>query len=172
MPNRMTVIESERLLMRPFTENDVEAFFVLLSHPEVVRFTGEPPVGSVDEALEKLRIAPLGDYEKHGFGRHAVVLKETGELVGFTGFKYLPERDGEVDIGYRFVPSCWGRGIATESCLAVLPWAFESLELDRVIGLVEDGNPASSRVLEKCGFEAKGTTMYFGEEVLLFERGP
>ncbi|MBN4049462.1 GNAT family N-acetyltransferase [bacterium AH-315-N03] len=168
----MTVIESERLVMRPFTPADAEEFFVLNSNPEVVRYTGQAAFASVDEAREALRAAPLHDYETHGFGRHACILKTTGQLVGFTGFKCLPERDGDVDLGYRFLPECWGKGVATESCLAVLPWAFESLGLDRVIGMVEMGNPASSRVLEKCGFASAGTTIYFDEEVLLFERGP
>lgn len=165
--SRMTVLNTPRVDLRPFTPDDAPAFFRLNRNPEVVRHTGQPPLRTLAEAEHALRSAPLHDYVHHGYGRHACVLRRTGEVIGFTGLKYLPERN-ETDLGYRFLPEHWGQGLATESCLAVLPWAFETLRLEELIGMHEHANPASGRVLEKCGFTCSGVTEYEGHEVTLW----
>jgi RimJ/RimL family protein N-acetyltransferase len=83
--------------------------------------------------------------------------------VGFNGLKYLEDLR-EVDLGYRFRVDYWGRGIATESSTAVLQYGFETLGLDRIIGLVLPANTGSIRVLEKVGMHLDGTIEYFGEK--------
>ena len=150
-------IETARLLLRRFTLDDASAYHPLVSLPEVLRYTGEAPQQSLDDVREVLRTRPLRDYAVHGFGRMACIEKETGRLVGFSGLKYLEDL-GEVDIGYRFLPETWGKGYATESCLAVLAHT-DRAKLQKVIGLVEPENQASVRVLTKVGlrFERKIT---------------
>lgn len=143
-------IETGRLVLRPFTLDDAEAWLPLISLPEIIRYTGDTPAGSVDEARELLRTRPLRDYEQYGFGRLAVVEKASGRLVGFCGFKYVVEL-GEVDIGYRFLPDCWGKGYATESAGALMRDGRRELKIRRVVGTVHPDNPASGRVLEKLG---------------------
>jgi ribosomal-protein-alanine N-acetyltransferase len=142
-------MQTEHLQIRPFTLDDAEAYWPLVSLPEVLRYTGEQPQTSVDEVAETLRSRPLRDYAVYGFGRMACVEKASGRLVGFSGLKYLEDL-GEVDIGYRFLPDCWGKGYATESALALMSTAGEH-GISRVIGLVEPENGASARVLEKLG---------------------
>jgi len=142
-------METERLILRPFTLDDAEAWLPLISLPEIVRYTGDTPATSVAQARERLRTRPLRDYEVHGYGRMAVIEKAGGRLVGFSGLKYVAEL-GEADIGYRFLPECWGKGYATESALPLLGQA-RALGLQRVVGTVHPDNPASSRVLEKLG---------------------
>jgi RimJ/RimL family protein N-acetyltransferase len=147
------IVETERLLLRHFDENDAAAFLVLGSDPAIIRYTGDPSGGlkSIEHALEVLRARTLADYEKYGFGRWACVYKASGEVIGFAGLKYR-ENLREVDLGYRFLPAYWGQGLATEAGRAVLDYGFAHLAMKRVIGLVEPENIASVRVLEKLGF--------------------
>jgi [ribosomal protein S5]-alanine N-acetyltransferase len=103
----MIPLETERLLLREFTDADVEAFFELGHNPLITRYTADPGFTSLDGALASLRERPLADYQKHGYGRWAVVLKSSGQVIGFAGLKYLEDLQA-VDIGYRFLPEHWG----------------------------------------------------------------
>jgi RimJ/RimL family protein N-acetyltransferase len=143
-------METTNLILRPFTLDDAEAWLPLISLPEIIRYTGDTPTSSVEEAREILRSRPLRDYAVHGFGRMAVIEKASGRLVGFSGLKYVAELD-EVDIGYRFLPDCWGKGYATESARAVMEQDAREHGARRIVGTVHPDNPASGRVLEKLG---------------------
>lgn len=150
---------TERLRIRPFTARDAPEFLALVSLPEVLRHTGERAVKSVEEAENLLKIRQLRDYATYGYGRMACIEKSTGRLIGFSGLKYLEDLD-ETDIGYRFLPECWGH--ATESAEAVLKVQAARLGLKRIIGLVEPGNTASVRVLQKLGLSFEGHTAIEG----------
>lgn len=157
------ILETGRLILREFGEADVEAFYLLGSHPAIIKYTGDPGGGmtSIEHALEILRSHPMADYEKHGFGRWACVHKEKGEVIGFAGLKYLEELD-EVDIGYRLLPEYWGAGIATEAAQAVLEFGFRKLQMEEIIGLAVPENVASIRILEKLGMNFVGMVDYLG----------
>src|SRR5437868_12292926 len=127
-----TILETERLVLREFDEDDAAAFYVLGSDPAITRYTGDGGLTSVEQALEVLRAHPLADYQKHGFGRWACVHKASGGVIGFAGLKYLEELE-EVDIGYRFLPAYWGLGLATEAARAVLNHGFTRLGLGRIV---------------------------------------
>jgi RimJ/RimL family protein N-acetyltransferase len=88
-------------------------------------------------------------------------------VIGFCGLKYLEDLNA-VDVGYRFLPEYWGRGLATEACLASVTFGFEVLKLDRIIGLVLPDNVASIRVLEKVGMRSAGEVTYDGHRVLRY----
>lgn len=157
--------ETVRLRHRAFTVDDVEAFFALNGNPEVMRWTGEPPLTSLEAAREAIVSYP--DFDTRGYGRWACVLKETGAVIGFCGLKYLPDLDA-VDVGYRFLPRFWGRGLATEACTASLNFGFNTLKLPEIIGLVLPDNVASIRVLEKAGMKSDGEILYDGIPVLRY----
>lgn len=144
------VIETRRLLLRRFTVDDAEAYWPLVSDPDVLRYVGEPAITSLDAVRELLENRPLRDYRLYGYGRMACIDRDSGRLIGFSGLKYLDDMD-ETDIGYRFLPEAWGKGYATESAAAVLAVQSAQLGLRRVIGLVEPDNLASARVLKKLG---------------------
>ena len=143
-------LQTERLYLRPLTLADAADYWPLVRDPEVLRHVGEAPCASLDAVRELLRDKPLADYAKHGYGRLAVTTREDGRFVGWCGLKYLPEL-GEVDIGYRFLRDCWGRGYASEAGAAVLRQGFGQLGLRRIVGLVVPDNLASARVLQKLG---------------------
>lgn len=155
------ILETERLLLREFVEEDAEWFYRLNSNPEVLRFVPDKTLQSVEQARQILIDHPITDYQKHGFGRGACILKSTGEQIGFAGLKYLPEL-GEVDVAYRLMPSHWGNGLATEVALASVHHGFANIGLKQIIGLAMPANTASIRVLEKAGLR-------YSEKALLWE---
>ena len=159
-----TMIETERLVLREYGEEDAESFFRLNSDQAVMRFTGDDLLMSVAQAREILREHPLADYRTHGFGRWACVLRESEEVIGFAGLKFLAET-GEVDLGYRLLAAQWGRGLATEACRAVVRYGFEILKMPEITALVQPDNVASIRVLEKCGLTRTGMVYYRGRNV-------
>jgi len=150
-------LETERLLLRWFTLDDVDVFYELGTNPQVIRYLGNQPLASLDVAREALAAAPLKDYATYGYGRFACVWKQTGRVVGFCGPKFLPDTR-DVDLGYRFLPNFWGMGLATESALAVIDYARRQLGVLRLVGWVHSDNVASARVLTKLGFSFERRT--------------
>ncbi len=157
--------ETERLSLREFRVEDAEAFFQLRSDPQVIRFTGDEPLQSLNQARKAIEDYP--DFETVGFGRWACVLKETQETIGFCGLKYLSDLQ-EVDLGYRLLPRYWCRGLATEASRACVEFGFEVLKLDEIIALVLRQNKPSIRVLEKVGMRYSNMVRHHGHEAMRF----
>lgn len=149
------ILETPRLFLREFREEDASFFFELNEDPEVIRYTGDPPFASLEEARQFL--LDYDQYRKYGYGRWAVLLRPESdggspEWIGWCGLKYISELD-ETDIGFRLFRRYWGRGYATEAALACLDYGFRELGLRRIVGRVMKENVASVRVLEKIGME-------------------
>lgn len=149
------ICETERLILREQTEDDATAVLRLGSDPLVMRYLLDPPPASLEEARTLLRTHPLTDYQKYGYGRWAIVLKSTGENIGFAGLKFLPDLQ-EVDIGYRLLSEYWGKGLATEASRPAIAYGFDVLGLKRIIGMVNPENVASVNVLRKLGLSYVG----------------
>ena len=143
-----TELETERLRLRLFTHDDVQVMFELGSDPEIIKYAEPEPVKDLQEAQQRLEEGPLYDYEKYGYGRFAVELKETGEVIGFCGIKYLPEIDLP-EVGYRYLTEYWGRGIGTEAAQACVEFARDDLNIRKLVALIMPGNTGSMRVAEK-----------------------
>lgn len=143
-------MHTENLYLRHFTLDDAEEYWPLVSLPEVLRYTGEQPQATLDDVRQILLNRPMRDYLIHGFGRMACIEKSTGRLVGFSGLKYLDDFQ-EVDIGYRFLPDCWGKGYATESARMLMRYGEREYGISRIVGLVQPENFASIKVLKKLG---------------------
>lgn len=156
-------IESERLIIRSFQLGDEVAIYKLNSNPIVQKYTGDRMIHSVEQAKELLTNIVFNDYNLHGYGRLAVIYKPDNKLIGFTGFKYLPELS-ETDLGYRFLPEYWGKGIATESSIMSLNYGFQELGLEKIYAFAEPENKASGAVLKKIGFTQTQLASYPGEE--------
>jgi RimJ/RimL family protein N-acetyltransferase len=159
------VIETGRLYLAEFKVSDARHMYRLNLDPEVLKYTGDPPFASVAEARDFLD--RYDAYEKHGFGRWSVWLKEESAYIGWCGLKRNEE--GLVDIGFRFFRDRWNQGFATESARACLEYGFGQLQLDRIVGRADLANKASIRVLEKIGmrfwkedsFEGIGEGVYY-----------
>lgn len=145
------ITETERLIIREFNLNDAAAVLHFNAPEEVNRYTGDAGMCEcLQDAEAIIRDIWLVEYDKFGFGRWAVVLKETGKVIGFCGFKN-ETRIEAVDIGYRFHPEHWGKGYATESNRACVDYARREMKLDRVVGDAVAENQASINVLLKLG---------------------
>jgi [ribosomal protein S5]-alanine N-acetyltransferase len=152
-------IETERLVLREFQRADLEALARILSDPAVMKFslTG---VSSVDQVREKIE-SFLACYQVFGFGKWAVVLRESSELLGYCGIA-VEQIDGndEKELGYRLDSKYWGRGLATEAASAAIKCGFERFNLPYILGIVECENIASVRVLEKVGMRHQKITIF------------
>jgi ribosomal-protein-alanine N-acetyltransferase len=165
------ILETDRLLLRRYVEEDAEAFFELNSDPRVLRFVPDKQLLDVEQARQILIDHPIADYRKHGFGRGACILKSTGQQIGFAGLKCLEELD-EVDVAYRLLPDYWGRGLATEVALASVRYGIATLGLKRIIGLAMPENIASIRVLEKAGLHYTKEVSFLGHRFSKYAISP
>jgi len=152
------ILETNRLLLRTFTLADAPFIYELNLDPEVTRYTGDP-IKDLHHAEQVLEQVILPQYALYNHGRWAVHVKPRLEFIGWCGLKKRPERN-EIDLGYRFLKSSWGKGYATEAAFACLKYGFEKLNLQRIVGRAMPQNVASIRVLEKCNMQ------YIGEEVV------
>ena len=148
----MTVLETERLLLRQFSTEDAEFILELLNEPSFIRNIGDRGVRTIEGANSYILNGPVASYAKNGFGLFLVKLKETNESIGMCG---LIQRDAleDVDIGYAFLPRFWSKGYAVESALAVKEYARNVIGLNHIVAITDPENEGSIRVLEKIGFQ-------------------
>lgn len=166
------VLQTPRLILRAFTLDDVDAMYQLMTVPEVIRYVGNKPAQSKQDVLDYLHQHPLRDYQVYGYGRFACVCRETGQLIGFSGIKFLEELS-ETELGYRFLPQFWRKGLATEAGQAVIEFA-QGLGLKRLVAVIHPQNQGSQQVATKLGFRLEGKTelsLIGHEDLLLFSRG-
>lgn len=146
-------LETERLLLRRFTEADVDSLFALDSDPDVMRFlnggTPTPRAFIRDDFLPRL----LGYYERlAGFGFWAAIEKSGGDFLGWFSFRPMEgSRPGDIELGYRLRKSAWGKGFATEGSRALIRKGFAERGVQRVFATTYEDNLASRRVMEKAG---------------------
>ena len=146
------IIETERTILRKFNEDDYQSVFEFGSNIKVHKYTGDDLLKSLDQAKKIIKDIWFSDYKIYGYGRWAVIYKPENKIIGFAGLKYLPELD-QTDIGFRFLPQYWGKGIATEVSKEIIKYGFEKLGLEKIIGIAFPENIGSCRVLEKTGLE-------------------
>lgn len=159
-------IETERLVIRPFTPSDVEEAFGWLGDPDVMSFT---PAGT-DKSLEitQNRIASyMKHHAIHGFSKWMMVDRITGEAVGDAGLLVL-ESSRNIDLGFRIASKHWGKGLATEAASAWIRTAISNLHLNQITAIAHPENHASHKVLNKVGFQVQSSGQMFGMEVINF----
>ncbi len=156
MPLETPTLHTERLLLRPFTDADAEDLFALQSDAHVLRYWDSPPwrdrseIGRFMEGCRRMA--------REGSGARVVIERRADE--GFLGWCTLTGWNPgfrSASLGYCLTEAAWGHGYATEAARAVLGWAFERLDLNRVQSEADTRNVASARVLEKLGFVHEGT---------------
>lgn len=146
----MLVLETERLLLRPFTTDDAPFVLTLLNEPSFLRFIGDKKVRNLDDARQYLLNGPIASYNAHGFGLLLVELKDSKTPVGMCGLLKREELP-DPDIGFAFIPDYWGKGFAFEAATAVMNDARETLKLKRILAIVDPVNDASIKLLERLG---------------------
>lgn len=171
---------TDRLYLRPYDPSDLDLDIEMATDPEVMEFFGGA-VSREDAAAEAVNFT-----RRCGGGCIGVwtaIDRQTGERLGELFLTPLPidaedtewelvEGDelpeGEIELGFLFRRSVWGRGLATEACRRLLRFAFEETPLSEIAGIIEEGNAASEKVLLKCGFLREGLRRAYAEECHAF----
>lgn len=149
-------LHTSRLLLRAFTEADTDAIFALQSNARVLRYWDTPPWKTRTQA-ERF-IAMCGQIEQEGTGaRLAIERVADGVFIGWCSLGQWNPDYRSAKLGYCLDAAAWGHGFATEAAHAVLQWAFDTLDLNRVQSEADTRNSASGRVLEKLGFVHEDT---------------
>jgi len=160
------LIETDRLLLRPLTADDLPALIRFRADEEVSRYIG----GAAMQAPEMVE-RRLGFYlecqERYGYGMSAIISKATGEMIGWGGLQPL-EDSGETEVGYGFAKEFWGQGYATEAAAACLRYGFEQAGLKRIVAVAVPENTASRHVMEKLGMRFERIAHYYKTDCALY----
>lgn len=141
-------LETERLLLRPFADSDVEAVFAMRSDGEIMRFIRAPQTRRSETKSWINLISSRWGSEKIGFC--AVIEKSTNRFAGWCGLWRLSET-GETEVGYALLREFWGKGYAVEAARAFLHYGFDELNLEKIVAVADPENRASRRVMENLG---------------------
>jgi RimJ/RimL family protein N-acetyltransferase len=161
------VIETERLVLRPWSGSDWEPYAAMCADAEVMRYLGTGVTLSRDDTWRAIA-GMIGHWALRGYGMWALESKAGGELVGRAGFIDPPGWPG-FELGWTLARPHWGQGYATEAARAALRCAFDTLGRDRVIHLIRPGNEPSIRVAERIGAKAAGEVELLGSVALVYE---
>jgi ribosomal-protein-alanine N-acetyltransferase len=166
------IIETDRLLLREILPTDEMALFLLDRNPNVHRYLGNKPISTVQESkkhIDHIR----NQYIQNGIGRFAVVLKETDEVIGWSGIKFITEPENNhvdfYEIGYRFIEEYWGKGYAYESAKAWVDYGFDQMKIKKIYASANKENLGSIKILKKIGmipiseFDWNGIPCYWFE---------
>ncbi len=158
------MLETERLILRPLVEDDVEEIFALRSDEEIMRFIRGPQ--KRDESLGWIRlVSERWQDDKLGFC--AVIEKATSKFIGWCGIWQLSETN-ELEIGYAIERTRWGKGFATESAAKILVYGFEELAADKLVAVARPENTASRRVMEKLGMKFVKTGKFYNQMLVQY----
>lgn len=149
-------IETPRLIIRELLPEDDAAMYEMDSDPEVHKYLGNKPVTDMEE-VRKVIAFVRQQYVDNGIGRWAVTLKDTGEFIGWTGYKLMTEavnnHVGHYDFGYRHTRKYWRKGYAYEAAKASLDYGIDVLGFKDIYAMTDVNNEGSRHILEKLGFE-------------------
>jgi len=159
-------LQTPRLILRSFREEDVAAMAQLFAKPDFMRFS----LGVFTERKQTVAfIEKVIGWDHAGMpSQFAVVPKAEDAVIGYCGFYHHPELPGQVEIGYRLHPDYWNRGLITEAARAVRDHAFADLKLPRVISLIHAENIPSRRVAEKNGMKVEKEITFRGFPTLVY----
>jgi RimJ/RimL family protein N-acetyltransferase len=157
------VLKTPRLVIRQFTEDDVDNLFNLNSDPEVMRYLGRPAPREV--LREEIIPFHLGVYQRFDrLGTWAAESASSGEFLGWFHFRAEDGDITNIHLGYRLCRSSWNHGYATEGSQALISMGFTDLGVRRVFARTMTANAASRRVMEKCGLALLHTVPYQGPD--------
>lgn len=152
--NNAPTLETGRLVLRPLAETDVDELYRISNEPLVRRYLwDDEPVPRTK--IEEVVTQSMRMFSEEGLGLFSINLRGGEELVGFCGFLRLEGME-EIELGHELAPELWGRGLATEAVRACLRYAFEEVDMRRVIAGADAPNAASLRVIEKLGMKPTG----------------
>lgn len=160
------MLETERLLIRPFSESDLDRLIEMRTAPEVYQYLGGTKMQNPESLARRLQFY-IECYEKFGFAMSAMIWKETGEMIGWSGIQPLDGTD-EIEVGYGMIKEFWGRGIGFEAAKAWVTYGFEIAGLERIVAVAYPENKASWRIMEKLGMRYEKTETHYGSKCVFY----
>ncbi|MCF6131980.1 GNAT family N-acetyltransferase [Flavobacterium wongokense] len=152
------ILETERLIMRPFKFSDADALFAMDSNPKVHEFLGNNPLTEIEQVHDYIK-SIQNQYTQNGIGRFITEIKETKEVIGWIGLKFITEEENShinfYDIGYRLRKEFWGKGYASEGAKAWLVYAFNEMKITTIYASAHIDNIGSNTILKKIGLQQK-----------------
>lgn len=149
-------LETKRLILREILPTDIDGLYELDSDPEVHKYLGNNPVKDKNQIVDIINFIRQ-QYKDNGIGRWAIIDKKTNNFIGWTGLKLVTEltnnHQNYYELGYRLIKRYWGQGIATETALASLEFAFDKLKTDEVYAIADCKNDGSNKILQKVGLQ-------------------
>ena len=169
----MATLETPRLVLRRWREADIEPLAAINGDAEVMRWIGTGTVRNLEQTRASVA-AWEHEWDAAGMGLFAIEIRATGELAGLTGLAvphFLPEIMPAVEIAWRLARPFWGRGFATEAARAALEFGLLDRDLAKIVAIVQIGNGASERVMQKIGmqFERETADPASGRPVRVYE---
>lgn len=149
-------LETERLVIRRLTKEDVPAIFHYASDPEITKYVLFPTHQSLEDTWTFLG-PTLEKYEKKEVAPWGLALKESNQLIGTCDFVWWDTTHHKAEIGYILSKEYWNKGIMSEAVKRLIQFGFEVMELNRIEAKCNECNLASSRVMEKAGMSYEGT---------------
>jgi RimJ/RimL family protein N-acetyltransferase len=150
-------LRTPRLLLRPWRDEDMEAFVAMFDDPAVMEFLLPPADrAAIDAIVGRIR----AHFDQHGYGWWAAELKSTGAFIGFIGLVHIPFEahfTPAVEVGWRLASAYWGQGYATEGARASLEAAFTQLGLSEIVSITVPANQRSWRVMQRIGMRRDPT---------------
>jgi len=159
-------LETDRLQLRMFGQDDLDAYAVICADAEVMRYLGDGKALSRADAWRQIAMI-LGHWSLRGYGLWAVEERATGALVGRIGL-FEPEGWPGFELGWMLRRASWGKGYAIEGALCSLAPAFTEMGRDHLISLIRPANQPSIRVAERLGETLERRTELFGHDVLVY----
>ena len=162
----MVTLETDRLILRMFRQDDLDEYAAICADPEVTRYLGDGT--TLDRAGTWRQMAVLvGHWHLLGYGQWAVEERATGRLLGRLGF-LNPEGWPGFELGWVLGREYWGKGYASEGARRALAYAFTEMGREHVISLIHPDNHNSMRVAERLGESVEGRTQLFNHDVIVY----
>lgn len=162
-------LETERLDLREWREEDLPAHAAMGADPEVMRYIGDGRVVDEGGAWREIAIH-IGHWALRGFGQWVLERRADGETIGRAGL-WEPAGWPGVEVGWKLARDAWGHGYATEAGRAAIEWAWANLGTAELISVIHPENAASIRVAERLGMRRQRETVLMGQAVVIYEIG-
>jgi ribosomal-protein-alanine N-acetyltransferase len=153
----IAVLQTPRLVLRPWTEDDAVALHAVFGDAEAMRFWNTAPSARPEDLLPGIRRSVSAPAEYHA--AWAVVLRASGVAIGFVNYHHREVSSARLEIGYILARAFWGQGLAREAVAALLDHCFGAMAVNRVEALIDPDNTASLRLAERLGFRCESGRM-------------
>jgi [ribosomal protein S5]-alanine N-acetyltransferase len=164
-------LETDRLRIRPYREDDATSLHDVFGSPEVMKWTPSAPSKDVAETAQRLaRTMAFTARQPPGMGLWALELKHTSQFLGQVGLFPVEGKGPEVEVAYELAPRVWGHGYATEAARALVDYGFGELSLRRIVALILPDNARSRSVASKCGLVLEGPGRFYGLDLVVYAR--